>query len=73
MATNVVDSKNSNGIVTLDSAKNEWVKLNVGGKLFMTTRTTLCHDPKSFLHRLCQENSSLLSDKVIDHYFELPV
>ena len=44
--------------------KDEWVKLNVGGTLFMTTRTTLCRDPKSFLYRLCQEDPDLNSDKV---------
>ena len=46
------------------SRKNEWVKLNVGGTYFMTTRTTLCRDPKSFLYRLCQEDPDLNSDKV---------
>ena len=32
--------------------------------MFMTTRTTLCRDPKSFLYRLCQEDPDLNSDKV---------
>ncbi|ELT91472.1 hypothetical protein CAPTEDRAFT_226411 [Capitella teleta] len=41
----------------------EWVKLNVGGKQFMTTRTTLSRDPQSFLFRLCQEDPDLNSDK----------
>ncbi len=44
--------------------KEEWVTLNVGGTMFMTTRTTLCGDPKSFLFRLCQEDPDLNSDKV---------
>ena len=44
--------------------KEEWVTLNVGGTMFMTTRTTLCRDPKSFLYRLCQEDPDLNSDKV---------
>lgn len=44
--------------------KHEWIKLNVGGQHFLTTRTTLCKDPKSFFYRLCQEDSNLASDKV---------
>ena len=46
------------------SRKSEWVKLNVGGTIFMTTRTTLGRDQKSFLFRLCQEGPDLNSDKV---------
>ncbi|XP_023228613.1 BTB/POZ domain-containing protein KCTD5-like [Centruroides vittatus] len=42
---------------------NQWVKLNVGGTYFLTTRTTLGRDPKSFLCRLCQEDPDLNSDK----------
>lgn len=44
--------------------ESKWVKLNVGGTLFVTTRTTLCRDTKSFLCRLCQEDPTLDSDKV---------
>ena len=32
--------------------------------MFMTTKTTLCKDPKSFLYRLCQEETDLSSEKV---------
>ena len=46
------------------SRKSEWIRLNVGGHLFLTTRTTLCRDPKSFFFRLCQEDNNLASDKV---------
>ncbi|VDI43059.1 Hypothetical predicted protein, partial [Mytilus galloprovincialis] len=42
---------------------SEWVKLNVGGTTFMSTRTTLCRDPKSFLYRLVQEEPDLNTDK----------
>lgn len=44
--------------------KSEWIRLNVGGHHFLTTRTTLCRDPKSFFFRLCQEDNNLASDKV---------
>lgn len=42
----------------------KWVRLNVGGTCFLTTRQTLCRDPKSFLFRLCQADPDLDSDKV---------
>lgn len=47
------------------SRASQWIKLNVGGTTFMTTRTTLCKDHKSFLYRLVQEEPDLNTDKVI--------
>ena len=32
--------------------ENDWVRLNVGGRVFTTTRRTLSKEPGSFLHRL---------------------
>ncbi|KAG7459935.1 hypothetical protein MATL_G00215860 [Megalops atlanticus] len=42
---------------------SKWVRLNVGGTYFLTTRQTLCREPKSFLYRLCQADPDLDSDK----------
>ncbi|XP_029110282.1 BTB/POZ domain-containing protein KCTD2 [Scleropages formosus] len=42
---------------------SRWVRLNVGGTYFVTTKQTLCRDPKSFLYRLCQDDPDLDSDK----------
>ncbi|XP_038838975.1 BTB/POZ domain-containing protein KCTD5-like isoform X1 [Salvelinus namaycush] len=42
---------------------SKWVRLNVGGTYFLTTRQTLCRDSKSFLYRLCQADPDLDSDK----------
>lgn len=48
-----------------NASKNskQWVRLNVGGTHFLTTKTTLSGDPNSFLFRLCQD-SELISDRV---------
>lgn len=60
---------NDNNKQILSNLKNntsnkQWVKLNVGGTYFLTTKTTLARDPNSFLYRLIQEDSDLISDKV---------
>jgi hypothetical protein len=47
---------------------SNWIKLNVGGKHFMTTRSTLCRYPRSFLAVLCQEDAQLKSDKVENRF-----
>lgn len=45
------------------SSRGKWVRLNVGGTIFLTTRQTLCREQKSFLCRLCQ-GEELQSDQV---------
>lgn len=46
-------------------SRDEWVRLNVGGTVFLTTKTTLCREKSGFLARLCQEDPDLPSLKVI--------
>ena len=43
--------------------KGDWILLNVGGKHFLTTRSTLLKE-ESFLGRLCQYDSDLKTDVV---------
>lgn len=57
---NLVD----NELNFLKNCNKQWVKLNVGGTYFLTTKTTLARDPNSFLYRLIREDSDLISDKV---------
>jgi len=40
-------------------AKAEWVRLNIGGKEFVTTKTTLCKNAQSFFYKLCQDDPSI--------------
>ncbi|XP_060522069.1 BTB/POZ domain-containing protein KCTD5 [Cylas formicarius] len=56
--TNCTDNKQ-----TFSNGNKQWVKLNVGGTYFLTTKTTLSRDTNSFLYRLVQEDSDLISDK----------
>ena len=45
-------------------SRDEWVRLNIGGTVFLTTKTTLCKERGSFLARLCQDDPNLPSLKV---------
>lgn len=45
------------------SNRATWIRLNVGGTVFQTTRQTLCRETNSFLARLCQEDDDLPSEK----------
>ncbi|XP_066932010.1 BTB/POZ domain-containing protein KCTD5-like [Clytia hemisphaerica] len=54
----MADQASSNGC-----AKQRWIKLNVGGKVFLTTKTTLMKEPESFLSRLILDDPDLQTDK----------
>ncbi|KAJ8263939.1 hypothetical protein GJAV_G00143290 [Gymnothorax javanicus] len=47
---------NGSGISQSTGGNNgKWVRLNVGGTVFLTTRQTLLKEQTSFLYRLCQQ------------------
>lgn len=54
---------NGSGINTASGNNGKWVRLNVGGTVFLTTRQTLLKEQTSFLYRLCQQQD-LHSDTV---------
>ena len=56
-------ARNSSGAAHVGS-RDEWVRLNVGGTVFLTTKTTLCREKNGFLARLCQDDPDLPSLKV---------
>ena len=49
-----------------NGCSRSWVKLNVGGKTFLTTKTSLTKEPESFLARIAREEPDLPSDKVLN-------
>ncbi|KAF4085135.1 hypothetical protein AMELA_G00113890 [Ameiurus melas] len=48
-------SVTGNGAGVTGGANGKWVRLNVGGTVFLTTRQTLLKEQTSFLYRLCQQ------------------
>ncbi|XP_076856491.1 BTB/POZ domain-containing protein KCTD5 isoform X2 [Brachyhypopomus gauderio] len=46
---------NGSGISTAGGNNGKWIRLNVGGTVFLTTRQTLLKEQTSFLYRLCQQ------------------
>lgn len=64
MASQVANGTTSKGQSANVSCRDEWVRLNVGGTVFLTTKTTLCREKSGFLARLCQDDPDLPSLKV---------
>jgi hypothetical protein len=66
-ATTVTSNINGASSIANKPCKTEWVRLNIGGQYFVTTKTTLCKDPQSFFFKLCQDDPSigLTTDKVL--------
>ncbi|KAL9872443.1 BTB/POZ domain-containing protein KCTD5 [Glossina fuscipes] len=62
MTTVNVNTRKSSNLLKKQGT-DQWVKLNVGGQYFLTTKTTLSRDPNSFLSRLIQEDCDLISDR----------
>merc|ERR1711971_1223265 len=59
----VQEKINMAGMRESHNSNMEWVRLNVGGTVFLTTKSTLTKFPETMLHRLCQDNNELGSDK----------
>uniref|UniRef100_A0A8C9U0D9 Potassium channel tetramerization domain containing 17 n=1 Tax=Scleropages formosus TaxID=113540 RepID=A0A8C9U0D9_SCLFO len=47
--------RTASGIGPTGGNSGKWVRLNVGGTVFLTTRQTLLKEQTSFLYRLCQQ------------------
>ncbi|XP_016346441.1 BTB/POZ domain-containing protein KCTD5 isoform X2 [Sinocyclocheilus anshuiensis] len=52
-AENIIE--NGSTVNTTGGNNGKWVRLNVGGTVFLTTRQTLLKEQTSFLYRLCQQ------------------
>jgi hypothetical protein len=47
------------------SSRHDWVRLNVGGRIFATSRATITSDPSSMLARMFESSQPLLSQQVM--------
>lgn len=45
---------------------DEWVKLNVGGVVYHTTRTTLMKDENSMIYRMFSQNGEFMAPSRMD-------
>jgi len=57
------DNNSSSPSSSVQQTTSSFVTLNVGGTTFLTTKTTLQKDPKSFLARLIDDRNDLVSCK----------
>lgn len=64
MANGAEEVMEATGTPNAARSRDEWVRLNVGGTIFLTTKTTLCKEKGGFLARLCQDDPDLPSLKV---------
>uniref|UniRef100_A0A8C2F3H5 Potassium channel tetramerization domain containing 17 n=1 Tax=Cyprinus carpio TaxID=7962 RepID=A0A8C2F3H5_CYPCA len=58
------------------SNNGKWVRLNVGGTVFLTTRQTLLKEQTSFLYRLCQQqdlHSDTHQPEISIFYYMMPL
>merc|ERR1719219_673721 len=55
----------------LKGSMTDWLRLNVGGTQFETTRSTLTSDPESSLSRMFEPNSNLPPASVTDGVFKI--
>lgn len=62
-STSAATTAESGGNSSSAGSNGKWVRLNVGGTVFLTTRQTLLKEQTSFLYRLCQQQD-LHSDTV---------
>ena len=62
--TNQSEGHNISNLPPTLSTMDEWVRLNVGGTVFLTTKTTLCKEKGTFLARLAADDPDLPSLKV---------
>lgn len=53
----------NNANILKKQRRDQWIKLNVGGTIFLTTKITLSHDANSFLSRLIQDDNDLQTDR----------
>ncbi|KAF6733744.1 BTB/POZ domain-containing protein KCTD5 [Oryzias melastigma] len=54
-STSAATTAESGGNSGSAGSNGKWVRLNVGGTVFLTTRQTLLKEQTSFLYRLCQQ------------------
>lgn len=62
----LLDPPTNSTSLAAEKGKDVWVKLNIGGTVFLTTKTTLCKEKDSFLARLCQNDPDLPSLQVFN-------